>query len=209
VAQPVDPFDRWAFWWRGDFVSRHQLESPSVALDRTIRRLPLTMMRSHPDLRAYCERLGTDPIWLLAYEAMAEGRYGVVRLAALFPNSPFDPSLTAEQTRPTVLALDGDRDSLHRNPPFDADVEGVSADLCLWFPEDPVERVWTPGHGLYGLFNIARRHLECEQLWREKGKWPVEDAPHGAAARPARPRPELAVAPLREPSAVERSPDAI
>lgn len=80
----------------------------------------------------------------------------------------------------------------------------MSAELCLYFSRDPDERRWTAEYGLVELFDIARRHLACEHVWRETDTWPTEDAPHGTAARPVRRRPELKVAPLREPVAVEQ-----
>lgn len=164
-----------------------------MQLDPTIRHLSRETLRRHRDLRAFCDRLGVPPLYLLAYEAAAEGLYGFVRLAALFPADPFKGG------QPQVFALDGERRSLHRNPPWDGGEEGVSAHLCLYFPHDPPERQWTPDYGLIGLFDLARQHLECEHVWRETGDWPTEDAEHGFAARPARPRPELKIAPLRAP----------
>jgi hypothetical protein len=127
---------------------------------------------------------------LLAYEATAGGRYGLVRVAALFPLSPF------EGYHPEVFALDGDRRSKHRNPPFDNGEEGVSAHLCLYFRNDPIERQWTVEDGLVRLFDLARRHLEAEYIWRQTEKWPVEDATHGRA-RPASRKPHLKLPPLR------------
>jgi hypothetical protein len=180
-----------ASWWCGDFESRHRLEYPSTQLDPTIHRLRRRTLRQHPDLRRFLAMLGVPPLWMLAYQALAEGPYGMVRLAALFPVSPFNGG------DPEVFALDGERRSLHRNPPWDGGVEGVSAHLCLYFRSDPSERRWTAEYGLVELFDLARRHLACEHVWRETNVWPTEDARHGEAARPARPRPELKVPPLR------------
>ncbi|MGH2715797.1 MAG: hypothetical protein ACRDM7_18290 [Thermoleophilaceae bacterium] len=179
-----------ASWWCGRFELVHHLEYPSTHLDRTIHRLRRDTVRQHPDLRRFLEILGVPPLWMLAYQALAEGPYGMVRLAALFPTSPF------EGGEPQVFALDGDRRSLHRNPPYDDGVEGVSAHLCLYYRDDPDERRWTAEYGLIELFDLARRHLVCEHVWRETDVWPTEDAPHGIT-KPARRRPELKVAPLR------------
>lgn len=180
-----------ASWWCGRFERLHYLECPSTRLDPTIENLNIHTLRSHPDLRAYVDRIGVPALYMLGYQAMAEGPYGIVRLAALFPLDPFRGG------PPNVFALDGDRRSLHRNPPWDDDVEGASADLCLYFPSDPDERRWSVEYGLVGLFDLARRHLACEHVWRETDKWPTEDAPHGDAAKPVAPRPELRVEPLR------------
>lgn len=182
---------RAASWWCGRFDLLHHLECPSTRLDPTICNLPRETLRRHPDLRAFLARLGVSPLFMLGYEALAEGPYGLVRLAALFPRDPFAGA------DPKVFALDGDRRSLHRNPPWDNGVEGHGADLCLYFPPDPQERRWTVEYGLVGLFDLARRHLACEHIWRETDEWPTEDAPHGDLARPVAPRPELRVQPLR------------
>jgi hypothetical protein len=163
-----------------------------MRLDPTIENLPRQTLRRHPDLRAYLQRHGLTALELLGYQAMAEGPYGIVRLAALFPTDPFRGG------EPEVFALDGDRRSLHRNPPYDDGVQGVSATLCLYFPGDPHERRWTVEDGLVRLFDLARRHLACEHVWRETDKWPTEDAPHGNLARPVRRRPELKLPPLRD-----------
>jgi len=180
-----------ASWWCGRFDPVHHLECPSTRLDPSIKYLPRETLRQHPDLRRFTERRGLLPLYVLGYEALAEGPYGLVRLAALFPLDPFAGN------PPQVFALDGDRRSLHRNPPWDNDEEGVSADLCLYFPHDPDERRWTVEYGLIGLFDLARRHLACEHIWRLTDVWPTEDARHGDLARPARARPGLKVPALR------------
>jgi hypothetical protein len=162
-----------------------------MRIDPTIEYLPRHTARQHRDVREYLRRVGVPPLYMLAYQARAEGSYGVVRLAALFPIDPFRGG------EPEVFALDGDRRSLHRNPPWDDGVPGVSAHLCLYFRRDPDERRWTVDDGLVRLFDLARWHLECEHAWRMDGVWPTEDAPHGDAARPVAPRPELKFPPLR------------
>jgi hypothetical protein len=191
VAQRVASAIDAASWWFGRFDLLHHLESPSMRMDQTIEKLPLHTLRRHADLRASLERIGVPALYMLGYQALAEGSYGVVRLAALFPADPFRGG------DPQMFALDGDRHSLHRNPPWDHGVHGVSAHLCLYFPGDPEERRWTVDDGLARLFDLARWHLACEHVWRQTRKWPTEDAPHGAAARPVAPRPELRLPPLR------------
>lgn len=150
-------------------------------------------LRQNPDLGQYIKRLNVPEWDVLAYQAIAEGAYGRVRLAALFPFSPFDGA------EPDVFALDGERRSLHRNPPWDNGIEGCSAHLCLYFRADRVERRWTPEYGLLELFDLGRRHLASEEIWRKTDKWPTEDAPHGDRARPAPPRPDLKIERLKAP----------
>jgi hypothetical protein len=164
---------------------------PAMSMDPTIRRLSLRTMRRNRDLSLSPARFGGEPWDFLAYEALAEDAYGRVRLATVFPGSPF------EGHEPMVFALDGERRSLHRNPPFDDDVQGCSAHLCLYFQDDPDERRWNAEYGLLELFDLARRHLLAEHVWRRTGRWPIPEAEHGNAARPARPRPDLRVEPLR------------
>jgi hypothetical protein len=178
-------------WWCRRFDLLHHLECPSRRIDPTIENLPLRTLRWHRALRAYLARLGVPAMYVLGYQALAEGPYGIVRLAALFPVDPFYCG------EPQVFALDGDRRSLHRNPPWDNGVEGVSAHLCLYFPRDPEERRWTVDQSLLGLFDLARWHLACEHVWRETDVWPTEHARHGEAARPVGRRPELRLSPLR------------
>lgn len=177
-------------WWVGRFDLLWRLEHPSMELDPTISRLPRRTARQQQDLRRFIEMWGVSTLDVLAYQALAEPPYGLVRLAALFPLSPF------EGGEPQVFALDGERTSLHRNPPFDEGTEGSSAHLCLYYRNDPSERRWTPEYGLIELFDIARRHLAAEHVWRQEGSWPIEQAPHGEG-RPARRRPDLKVPPLR------------
>lgn len=172
-------------WWCGRYDLLHHLECPSTRLDPTIENLSYETLRRHRDLRAYREVRGLGVLSLLGYQAMADTPFGPVRLAALFPQDPFNGG------EPAVIALDGPRRSLHRNN--GGNVDGGSAHLCLYFPHDPPERRWMPEYGLVGLFDIARNHLACEHVWRQTDQWPTEDAPHGNLARPVAPRPELRV----------------
>lgn len=168
-----------------------------MQLDRTIKRAEPRLLRQHPDARLLVGRLNVPQWDLLAYQALADAPFGGVRLLALFPRNPFsgDP-----ETRPSVLALDGPRESLHRNASSPkAAQQGQSADLCLFFDGDPAERRWTPEAGLLGLFDLARRHLAAEHVWRTTRRWPIEDAAHGDRASPAASRPDLAVPALRPP----------
>ena len=56
-------------------------------------------------------------------------------------------------------------------------------------------KVETVNDGLVRLFDLARKHLDAEHIWREEDEWPMEEAEHGFA-RQARPRPELKLPPL-------------
>jgi hypothetical protein len=172
-------------WWCGRYDLLHRLECPSTRIDPTIKNLPATTLRRNPDLRKYRRGRGLGVHTLLGYEALADTPFGLVRLVAVFRANPF------EGGEPDVLALDGERRSLHRNN--GGNVNGGSAHLCLYYPKDPEERRWLPEYGLIGLFDMARRHLNCEHVWRETGDWPVEDAAHGNLARPVASRPELRV----------------
>jgi len=179
-------------WWPERFELLELLERPSMEIDPTIRRLDLRTLRRNPDLARALSGLNV-PAWdLLGYQALAEGPYGRVRMVALLPFSPFDGN------DPWVYALDGARSSLHRNPPRDEGTTDCSASLCLYFSGDPQERRWSAEYGLIGLFDLARRHLAAEHIWRATKKWPFEDAAHGNAARPANPQPHLRVKPLRK-----------
>jgi hypothetical protein len=75
-------------------------------------------------------------------------------------------------------------DSLHRNGPIE---------LCLYYERDPEERRWKVSDGLVRLFDLGRRHVMCEYIWRKRGRkpsdWPTEQAPHGyGPAAPPDPR---------------------
>jgi hypothetical protein len=164
--------------------------------DATIALVSLREMRRMPDVVAYAERTGLELCDLLAYSANAEGPYGRFRLVALFPQDP-------DRGHPVLLCLDGPRESKHRNPPFEDDVFGKSAELCVYYRHDPDERRWLPEHGLLGLFGLGRIHLACEHEWRRTGKWPGEDAPHGNAP-PAPRNPSLAVDPISPRSEILR-----
>lgn len=189
IARPA------AAWWVGRFDLLHKLEYHSLRRpgQPDIRRVTYALLARHRDLVAFSERRGIALADVLGYLMVADTPEGAVRLVALFPEDPFQAG------EPQVFALDGDRRSKHRNAPFDDGKMGHSAHLCLYYGRDPEERRWTPEHELGGLFDLAVQHLAHEGAWRQTGRWPVRDAPHGLPA-PARPRPDLAVPPqvLRE-----------
>ena len=185
-----------ARWWaeQGGWEVRWQLEAESMRRDPTITVLMPREMRRTRDIVGFAERLGVELYDLLAYSANSEGAGGRLRLVALLPDHP-------ERGHPVVLCLDGPRESKHRNPPFEDGVFGKSAELCLYYRQDPDERRWLLEHGLFGLFGLGRIHLANEYEWRRSGKWPGDDAPHGEA--PAAPsNSALAIEPISPRSKV-------
>jgi hypothetical protein len=173
-----------ARWWEVQEARVAALEHPSLEMDPTISRLDGDEVDRNADLRRVAEGLWVEPVDLLTYLAPADGPFGRYRLAAIFPLPP-------DVVDPAVLCLDGPRgpwSSKHRNGP---------TELCLYYDDDPLERRWTEVLGLLRLFDLARRHVTAEHVWREMGQWPTEEAPHGRA-EPALPDPSLALTPLRK-----------
>jgi len=155
-------------------------------LDSTISRLGRDEIDRNRDLRRLVGKLGVEPEDMLAYRALADGAFGRYRVAAVFPRPP-------DETDPMVLCLDGPRGkeaSRHRNS---------ETALCLYYWDDPSERRWTESDRLIRLFDLARQHLACEHIFRETGRWPIDEAPHGETV-PAPPDPSLALPPLRWPN---------
>lgn len=172
-------------WWEVQETRVAALEHPSLAMDPAMVRLDGDEVDRNPDLRRVAEVLRVEPEDLLAYRAPADGPFGRYRLAAVFPFAP-------DVRDPTVFCLDGPRgiwSSKHRNGP---------AELCLYYEDDPPERRWTERLGLLRLFDLARRHVAAEYVWRKTGRWPTEEAPHGRSA-PAPSDPSLALKPLGRP----------
>lgn len=172
-------------WWEVQKSRVTALEHPSLEMDPTITKLDGDEVDRNPDLRRITGRLGVEPEDLLAYRAPADGPFGRYRLVAVFPLPP-------DIRDPAVLCLDGPRgprSSKHRNGP---------AELCLYYEDDPPERRWTEDLGLLRLFDLARRHVTAEHIWRETERWPTEEAPHGRS-EPVLPDPSLALAPLLRP----------
>ena len=172
-------------WWEVQPDRVNAFEHPSLTMDPTIVRLGGEEVDRNPDLRRIAEELRVEPEDLLAYRAPVDGPFGRHRLATVFPFPP-------DVRDPVVLCLDGPRglrSSKHRNGP---------AELCLYYEDDPPERRWTEELGLLRLFDLARQHVTAEYIWREKGRWPTEEAPHGRA-EPVPSDPSLALAPLRRP----------
>jgi hypothetical protein len=179
-----------ARWWARRPERARALEGASLREDRSIRRLGADEIERNRDLCAVVDSCGIEPEDLLAYTAYADGGFGRYRLAAVFMLPP-------EAAPPMVLCLDGPRGqaaSEHRLG---------EAELCLYYVNDPDERRWKPQDGLRRLFDLARRHVTGEYLWRTTGAWPVEEAPHGTAT-PAPPDPSLALPPLRKPGRNDR-----
>jgi hypothetical protein len=173
-------------WWEVQPARVAALEGPSLKLDPTIARLDGEEIDRNRDLRLCVEKLGVEPDDVLAYRALADGRFGRYRLVAVFPLPP-------NARDPSVFCLDGLRGELaspHRNG---------EAELCLYFKRDPPERRWMESQGLLRLFDLARQHVTAEHVWRETGQWPIDEAPHGET-EPAPPDPSLNVPPLRWPN---------
>ena len=187
MAEKLSDVRRAVQWWVTNPRSQAALEGSSLREDPTIVRLTADEIEANADLRSYVTG-DISPADVLGYRALSDGPFGRYRVAALFLLPP-------EQMDPRVLCLDGPRGieaSEHRNGP---------AELCLYFKDDPPERRWRPRDGLLRLFDLARRHLVGEYLWRENGRktWPIEEAPHGNAATPAQADPALELPPLQRP----------
>lgn len=166
-------------WWRRRPDLLRRLERGSLGPDPTLRRLTADDIDANPDLRRLCEGAQIQPADILAYTALADvPREGRLRLVALFPLPP--------PRDPIMLCLDGPRGpqaSPHRN----SDIA-----LCLYHPADPPEKRWTLGRGLLVLFDIGRRHVLAEHLWRRGGgkTWPMDEAPHDRSPSPEAKTPE-------------------
>lgn len=52
--------------------------------------------------------------------------------------------------------------------------------LCLEYPDDPPHLRWKWADGLAAYLRMVQRHLWSEEFYRREGRWPAEDAPHGA-----------------------------
>jgi SEC-C motif len=177
VAERLIDVRRAVRWWITSPRAVAELEGSSLREDPTICRLAADEIEANADLRSYITAEIT-PRDVLGYRALADGPFGRYRLAALFLLPP-------NRWHPPVLCLDGPRGleaSEHRNSP---------AELCLYFKDDPPERRWRLHDGLLRLFDLGRRHLVGEYLWRRDEAWPFEEAPHGGAATPATRNPAL------------------
>jgi hypothetical protein len=69
---------------------------------------------------------------------------------------------------PYVL-VDGPCESPHR---YD---DGT---LCMWFPADSTDHVWSFHDGLLDLLDTIVGHLFREAWWRETGEWLGPEVPH-------------------------------
>jgi len=67
------------------------------------------------------------------------------------------------------VSVDGPPDSKHRFS---------SGDLCMWYPEDPVENRWVFEDGLASLLGHIVAHLFREAWYRETGEWPGPEVDH-------------------------------
>ena len=77
-----------------------------------------------------------------------------------------------------------------------ADIPSVTADgpeesphrysdnsLCMWYPDDPIERRWVFGDGLLALLGLVIAHLFREAWWRETEEWLGEEVTHEAQSK--------------------------
>jgi hypothetical protein len=151
----------------GDRALKAQLEGDSLRFDPAIDELTPDQMDQIPRLRNYViEKLGVGVDDVLAYMAPATGTFGHFRLVGLFPLPP-------GRMDPILICIDG--------PTGKEASEHRIGDLalCLYYPQDPPERRWKPSDGLLRLFDLGRRHLLGEDIYRKTGRWPIEEAPHG------------------------------
>ena len=74
---------------------------------------------------------------------------------------------------PWVFA-DGPRESPHR---YD------DGSLCMWYPDDRVERRWVFEDGLVALMGLVMAHLFKEAWWRETAEWLGDEVPHEAQSK--------------------------
>jgi SEC-C motif len=168
MAEELEEFRRAVRWWRTWPARRLALEGMSLREDPTIRRLEPDEIESNPDLRSYLERQDLRPDDVLVYRAYADGPYGRYRVVAVFPFPP-------ERWKPHVLCLDGPQGAAA------SDHRHGELELCLFYKDDPDERVWKASDGLTRLFDLARRHMFAECRWQTRPEegWPIDEAPHG------------------------------
>ncbi len=67
------------------------------------------------------------------------------------------------------VTVDGPAGSKHRFP---------SGELCMWYPDDPVEKRWVFEDELVALLGHIAVHLFCEAWWRDTGEWPGLEVEH-------------------------------
>lgn len=187
-------------WWLSEPALVANLERRSMAVDSSIEKMgPLDLFR----IRSMRERVASDlasAVPVLAYKSNATSHDGRIDLVAVFDRNPFashDPLVDEAkliagwrpEAEPRVFALDGPTSSPHRQPEPELGRRNPEAggclQLCLYYDLDPVEFRWRAALGVLGLFDLARRHLEAEHVWRATGRWPIPEAAHGTP-RPAR-----------------------
>lgn len=114
-------------------------------------RCDLAGLRSGPkqDGQGWCYKLRVEPPGCPSRFVRIEFRLGSPRQPRVF--------------------VDGPEDSPHRYE---------DGSLCMWFPEDGLDRRWVFEDGLHALVGQVQTHLIKEYLWRKLGEWPGEEAPH-------------------------------
>jgi SEC-C motif len=169
------------------------LEGDAFRIDRTLSRVSPDDLDGYRDVRAVLTEFKVAPTGVLAYEALADGPYGRYRVVALLI-----PVSEGAMT-PLVMCLDGPRGPEASEHRYD------DMCLCLYYHHDPPERRWKEEDGVLRLFDLARRHLLSEHMWRQTGRWPVDEAPHGETP-PAPANPALALPAPHRPGRNEPCP---
>jgi hypothetical protein len=67
------------------------------------------------------------------------------------------------------VRVDGPVESKHRFS---------SGELCMWYPNDPIENQWVFEDGLVILLGHVAVHLFREAWWRDTGEWLGPDVGH-------------------------------
>lgn len=91
------------------------------------------------------------------------------------------PSSQRQPQHVTVFA-DGPELSPHRYRPANNSRDSRSS-LCIWDPDDVIDRRWVWTDGLTALVAHARIHLYKEAHWRRYGIWLGEQVVHSAPKR--------------------------
>lgn len=91
------------------------------------------------------------------------------------PSSQWEP-------RHVTIFVDGPELSPHRYKPAKNSSDSRNS-LCIWDPDDAIDRRWVWTDGLTALVTHARIHLYKEAHWRRYGVWLGEQVVHAAPKR--------------------------
>jgi hypothetical protein len=145
---------------------------------------------------------GTDPCWLIPFEAAARRELGtslsvradlgVLTYMAHQVSAPGDRRMHDIAIRfyavppyPTYGLPPEEYPQVHARAGEGSPHRMRDDSLCLWHPHDSVEKRWVPADGLLGLIKLACNHLFVEDWYREQGEWLIAQAPHGLPRREA------------------------